>query len=302
VRHPIDLVQSQLVLLNRSSTERRYLIAHVLDAMNGIGRRPAGCAEQITSIAYVSLQALQLLKKAGIVKAEPGDSRSQVLVGARKSVQDAYELLPSLQKASGGFGYWSRSSEDVALTAYVLRFLSTASEFIEVDPDLMSKAAGYLVSEQTQVGAWTHYDWVAQKQVEDSIKTAYVVRALATSRTSLNAKDRAAKEVSINKALTYLDDRIGEWRDPYLVGNYAIAAASINHAAHIANARGLLSRLAHQVGATTYWNLEANTTPFYGWGYAGRLETTELAVEALAMTQAINHDSAEEEQISRGLQ
>jgi hypothetical protein len=91
--------------------------------------------------------------------------------------------------------------------------------------------------------------------------------------------------------LGYLDDRIDEWKNPHLIGNYAIAAASIKHAIHIAHARELLSRMAHQEGAATYWNLEANTTPFYGWGHAGRMETTALAVEALAMLQTLGNDS-----------
>ena len=67
-------------------------------------------------------------------------------------------------------------------------------------------------------------------------------------------------------------------------------------------ARELLMRLAHQEGSATYWNLEANTTPFYGWGYAGRMETTALAVEALAMLQTLGHDPAEDAQVNRGLQ
>ena len=278
------------------------LIAHVLDAMNGIGKKPAGCAEQITSIAYVSLHALKLLKKAGIEKAEPGDPRAQVLAGARKSVQDAYELLPSLQKPSGGFGYWSKTPENAALTAYVLRFLSAASEFIEVDPALISKTRAYVITQQAQTGAWTRYDWLTKSQKDDPTETAYIARALATSSESLDAKDRGGTEAAVKKALSYLDDRIGEWRDAYLVGNYAIAAAGIQHETHIANARRLLSRLAHEEGGTTYWNLEANTTPFYGWGSAGRLETTALAVEALARLQALDRDPTEEEQVNRGLQ
>ncbi len=278
------------------------LIAHVLDAMGGIGKKPAGCAEQITSIAYVSLHALKLLKKAGIEKAEPGDAHAQVLAGARKAVQDAYALLPSLQKASGGFGYWTKTSENVALSAYVVRFLSEASEFIEVEPGLVSKTRAYLVSQQTQTGAWTRYDWLTKSQKEDAAETAYVARALATSSGLLDAKDRGGVEASVKKALSYLDDRIGEWRNPYLVGNYAIAAAGAKHETHIANARELLSGLAHEEGATTYWNLEANTTPFYGWGFAGRLETTALAVEALARLQALDRNPAEEELVNRGLQ
>ena len=38
-------------------------------------------------------------------------------------MQDAYALLPSLQQANGGLSYWGSSSADVALTAYVLRFM-----------------------------------------------------------------------------------------------------------------------------------------------------------------------------------
>lgn len=41
------------------------LVAQVFDAMRGIGARPSRCAEQVTSTPYVSLLALQLLKKAG---------------------------------------------------------------------------------------------------------------------------------------------------------------------------------------------------------------------------------------------
>jgi hypothetical protein len=277
------------------------LIAHVLDAMNGIAKRPAGCAEQITSIGYVSLQALQLLKKAG-VDAAAKDSRAQMYAGALKSVQDAYALLPSLQQANGGFSYWGNTSQDVALTAYVLRFLDGASEFVEVDHQIMSKARSYLVSQQAPSGAWTRYDWSTRVQIDDPMRTAYVTRALATSAKSPDAKERDTVDTSVARALSYLDDRISEWQDPYLVGNYAIAAIGAKRQEHIANARDLLARLAHNEGTTTYWNLEANTTPFYGWGTAGRLETTALAVEALAKLESLGNDPALAEQVIRGLQ
>jgi hypothetical protein len=277
------------------------LIAHVLDAMNGIAKRPAGCAEQITSIGYVSLQALQLLKKAS-VDAATKDSRAQTYAGALKSVQDAFALLPSFQQANGGFSYWGNTSADVALTAYVLRFLTEAGEFVEVDPQIMSKARSYLVSQQTPSGAWTRYDWSTKGPIDDPMKTAYVTRALAISSISPDAKERDTADRSVARALAYLDDRISEWHDPYLVGNYAIAAIGAKRQEHIANARELLARLAHNEGSTTYWNLEANTTPFYGWGTAGRLETTALAVEALAKLESLGNDPALAEQVNRGLQ
>jgi hypothetical protein len=46
--------------------------------------------------------------------------------------------------------------------------------------------------------------------------------------------------------------------------------------------------------------LETNTSPFYGWGNAGRLETTALAVQALAALSDKSQDA--NEQVSRGVQ
>jgi hypothetical protein len=42
-----------------------------------------------------------------------------------------------------------------------------------------------------------------------------------------------------------------------------------------------LRRMARGENGATYWSMETHT-PFYGWGLAGRLETTALAVRALA--------------------
>ena len=80
-------------------------------------------------------------------------------------MQDAYALLPSLQQANGGFSYWGKTSPDGALTAYVLRFLDGAREFVEVDPQVLSKARSYLVSQQAPSGAWTRYDWSTKGQM-----------------------------------------------------------------------------------------------------------------------------------------
>ncbi|HEY6252655.1 MAG TPA: hypothetical protein VI685_22080, partial [Candidatus Angelobacter sp.] len=115
-------------------------------------------------------------------------------------------------------------------------------------------------------------------------------------------EDRAQFDKAFSAAMRYLEQRIDSWQDPYLVGNYAIAAASSGRADHIANARALLLQLAHREGAGIYWNLEANTSPFYGWGTAGRVETTALAVEALIRMQARKPDDELRDLTQGGLQ
>jgi hypothetical protein len=272
------------------------LLAHVLDAMRGIGRKPTGCVEQVTSAAYVSLHALQLLKKQG-------GQHKEIEEAAGKSVREAYAILTSRQAPDGAFAYWSSSDADSALTAYAARFLASAQPFVDGDASPILKARAYLSKKQTQSGAWQRYDWLTKSLKDDAPMTAYIARALAASGDDFPGNDHPMVEGVIGKALTYLDDRLGEWTNPYLAGNYALAASAIHHEGHMSNARELLGRLAHQEGANTYWDLNSNTmTPFYGWGLAGRLETTALAVEALARMQTSRRDPADEELVQRGLQ
>jgi len=287
------------------------LTAHVLDAMRGIGATPAGCGEQITSTAYVSLMALELLKKAAQDKPDAANPRAAIAAQARQTLLEAYDQLVDLQNPDGGFRYWKKMPSNVALTAYVLRLLNAAQGFIEVDGSVASRARDYLVAQQTKTGAWTTLRWgfrngaETEVEVEDTDLTAYVARALAGAKPDTSAKDAEKQkkaEAALKLALDFLEARIDAWSDAYLAGNYAIAAVESERGEHVENARALLTTLAHREGDTTYWNLEANTTPFYGWGEPGRIETTALAVEALAKLQARHPDADTADSMSRGLQ
>jgi len=271
------------------------LVAHVLEAMHGIGMRPAGCAEQITSTAYVNLLGLQLLKKQGTID---GSAQADLVAQAKQSVQSGYEQLVSSQREDGGFGYWKSGSSDVALTAYVLRFLNAAKDYVEVDPTVARKAQRFLLAKQQNNGSWTKWDWSKEREVEDPQITSEVARSLAVTLPDPKQGERKAIETSLKAAMDYLD--LQAWRDAYMIGNYAIAANAMNDMHLMAQARASLAELAHPEGSSTYWNLETNTSPFYGWGNAGRLETTALAVQALASSPDQNQDA--NEQVSRGVQ
>jgi uncharacterized protein YfaS (alpha-2-macroglobulin family) len=287
------------------------LMAHVLDAIEGIGKRPAGCAEQVTSTAYVSLMALELLKKVGQDKPGRDNPRSAIAASARAAVQEAYRKLAEAQNADGGFGYWYTWSGNSALTAYVMRFVTEAKEFIPVDENVARRARNYLVAHQVRPGTWGMYRWDSKKEVEDANTTMYVARALAAidsvpadKKDSKEEKDKEKLQAraAVDAALHELEGRIDSWSDAYLVGNYALAAVASGRSKHIEKARALLGQLAQREGDTMYWNLEANTSPFYGWGYTGRLETTALAVEALTKMGAGHADRDIQDMISRGLQ
>ena len=283
------------------------LLAHVLDVMHGIGRLPTGCDEQITSTSFVSLMALQLLEKGAQDKDKPGaaNSRSTLATEARTALQDGYDQLVSLQNSDGGFPYWSTKGSDVALTAYVLRFLNLAGAFIDVNGTMRMRARDYLATRQAKSGAWTSYRWDLKKDVDDPNLTAYVARALAATKQDPATKDpekQKQAQAALKSALDFLEVSIDSWSDPYLAGNYAIAAVESGRPEHIANAEAVLKRLAHREGDAMYWNLEANISPFYGWGFEGRLETTGLAVTALAGLQKTHPEQDVSDMVSRGLQ
>ena len=197
------------------------LIAHVLEATNGIGMMPAGCNEQITSTAFVNLLALQLLKKQGAID---GRAQADLVANATKAVQSGYDELARSQRADGGFAYWDSRSSDAALTAYILRFLTAAQQYVDVEPSLIANARHFLLSKQTKRGAWTKWNWVADSEEEDPDTTAEIARSLAVTLPDAKSPERKTLEVVIDRAMSYLD--LAAWQDAYLVGNYAIAAST----------------------------------------------------------------------------
>jgi len=84
------------------------------------------------------------LKKIGQGTNDPGNPRSLLAAEAQTHLQDAYWLLLHAQRPDGSIGYWKSTRSDVPLTAYFLRFLAGASEFIEVDAGAVSRARAFL--------------------------------------------------------------------------------------------------------------------------------------------------------------
>lgn len=171
---------------------------------------------------------------------------------------------------------------DVALTAYVLRFLNAVGEFITVDAIIIRKSRAYLVVRQRKSGAWTAWHWMPDQsgdyelvEVEDVNVTAYVARSLAETMPIGGDKQKdkndelAQADKTFSAAMRYLEQRIDSWQDPYLVGNYALAAASSSHADHIANARALLLQLAHRESSGIYLEPGSQHFALLWLGYCG---------------------------------
>jgi len=246
------------------------LAAHVWESVEGIMQRPYGCAEQTISSSYPSLLVLQFMKES--------DKTSPLAAKARRYVEAGYQKLLGYQSEDGGFTYWGRGEPDIALTAYALRFLQDSARIISVDKSVIENAESWLLKKQRLDGSWPAVLWDHKEdQRRSAMVTALVARSLVPT---LSANKDSAFKDAIARALTYLNEQSGSIDEPYLIASYSLAASLAGHPSESKAANDRLRKLAHSDSGVSYWALETNT-PFYGWGTAGRVETTAIALQAL---------------------
>jgi hypothetical protein len=261
------------------------LTAHLLEGVEAIMERPYGCGEQTISSTYPSVLVLGYYERRG------GDLDGELpplIARARRYARIGYERLLGYRAPGGGFSYWGSGDADLALTAYALRFLNDASRVTEVDDAVINETRDWLIRQQREDGSWPAriYWSSAEDARRTSLTTAFIARVLASTPRD-EAKPKETSPVSavgrttpLQRALRYLAARVEEIDEPYLIASYALAAMDAGEQGGAARAVSKLRALARDEGAGTYWSLETNT-PFYGWGLAGRVETTALAVHAL---------------------
>lgn len=271
------------------------LMAHVAESVEAIMERPHGCGEQTISSTYPSLLLLRNYRKSGQGSPLRGKAEGYLRAG--------YARLLNYRAESGGFTYWGRGEPDLALTAYALRFLSEARELIPVDDDVINQARAWLIGQQRTDGSWAAEDYgnKLENGKRSALLTAYIARVLAMAepKGELQAKQvsgtvRGGKPVpsagqpkpsdsslALKRALAYLSLRVEEIDEPYLIASYVLAALTAGETEHLQKPVVMLRRLARHDSVASYWLLETNT-PFHGWGRAGQVETTALAIQALS--------------------
>jgi hypothetical protein len=230
------------------------VLAHVIESMESLLRLPSGCAEQIISSSYPNLLFLRALKISG-----RQDARLEER--ARRNLEAGYRRLLSYRKEQGAFGYWSNSPADIAVTAYAVTFLEDASKLMAVDQSVIDQARSYL-SDQSPA---------------DLTVRSVALRAIA--------KAGPKYETAVIKRLGELARSAVEFEDPYALSTFVLAALDAGRPELALPAVDRLRESARDEQGAAWWSLRRNT-PYYGWGRAGIIETTALAVTALAEWQA----------------
>ncbi len=225
------------------------LLSRILGSVRALLTRPYGCAEQTISSTYPNLLFLRALQRT---KLDAGDLKSR----AEKNLRDGYDRLLNYQGDDGGFSYWGHQDRpDAALTAYAIQFLEEAKGVIPVDPDRLEKAR----------------TWLGNNLPENVAVRALQVYSLL----------RSGSVPDIDTLLGTLARKSAQTSDPYAIAQFALAAMSAGKTELAQSAVAELQKSAKDEQGTVYWDMAINT-PFYGWGRSGQIETTALAVSALA--------------------
>ncbi len=264
------------------------LFSHVSESVEGLLERPYGCGEQTISSTYPNLMILKFVK-----------DDNKLRQTAQKYLQKGYERLLGYQVSDGGISYWGGKSEaDIALTAYAIRFLNDAKEFIAVDEPAVEKAQNWLISQQRTDGSWTkkYYYETTEDAKRTKLFTAYVARSLAMQKAENGAKNQNL-ETALQKSLAYLKTQNAGIDEPYTLALFGLASSDAGNFKDAKLTAEKLETMAIVEGETAYWKLETNT-PFYGWGTPGRIETTALVLQLLIKTK--DQSPKTEDLISKG--
>lgn len=241
------------------------LIAHVIESVEAGLSRPYGCGEQTISSTYPSLMVLKYYRAQG-EKAPPIAARAQ------NYLREGYERLLRYQEPGGGFSYWGHGDPDVSLTAYALRFLTEASQLIDVDQSRISAALSWLLAQQSAAGSWQSDDRI-------SAYVLWTVAELQLPPAHANAEVERVK-VSLTRGMGYLTTRTAASSDPYLTALSVLALVRTGRRDDAAPLVDQLSQAAHVKDGKAYWELSGSTL-FHSWGLPGQVEVTALALRAL---------------------
>jgi hypothetical protein len=245
-------------------------LARILEVVEALLQAPHGCGEQTISSTYPNLLFLKALKDAGL-----SDDKSNAR--ALKYLRAGYQRLLHYQDSSGGFTYWGHGDTDIALTAYALTFLADAAPFIDIDEDVAAHARR----------------WLAKQNTTEEAVNALRLQALADAR--------SAEMRDLDLRLGDMARKAAEYGDPYALAAYALAAMKAEKPELAGPVIDQLLRAAQDERGAAWWSLRSNT-PFHGWGRWGQVETTAMAVSALAQWRKLGHEDAPLSQlIDRGV-
>ncbi len=217
----LELVLPRLGVVPDS--ERAYvavtgsLLAQTIEGLDQLLQMPFGCGEQNMILFAPDTFILKYLQGTRQLKPEIQAKAEMLLI-------TGYQRELTYRHNDGSFSAFGEQDESGSLwlTAFVMKTFAQAKDLTFIDEAILSEAAAWITSHQQSDGSFEavgfvhHQDMMGGVAGKDTL-TAYVAIAL------LEASEKAAAD----KAIGYLEGRVGAIDDPYALAltTYALELA-----------------------------------------------------------------------------
>ncbi|KAM6939509.1 complement C3-like [Xenentodon cancila] len=194
--------------------------------------QPSGCGEQNMIHMTLPLIATIYLDKTNQWEAVGLQKRAEAI----QHIKTGYTNELAYRKQDGSFAVWAKHESSTWLTAYVVKVFSIANTLIAVQDVHICEGVKFLILRAQQpdgvfreVGRIHHGEMTGNVQGSDSdaSMTAFCLIAMQESRTICAATVNSLQS-SIDKAVTYLENRLPSLTNPYAVAMTSYALANEN--------------------------------------------------------------------------
>lgn len=219
---------SEAVLLSVTPS----LVAQSINGIDDLLNMPYGCGEQNMIFLAPDIEVLRYLDATGQLKPE-------IRARAESFINAGYQRELTYRREDGSFSAFGESDDSGSLwlTAFVLDVFSGAREVQTIDETILTEAAAWIETHQSDAGSWEPVGFVHHQEMTGGLSGEYTLTAFVTI--ALADYGSAAPAV-LNKATQYLADNMTSvWDDAYALAVASLAMVRVNNA----TAETMLSRL-----------------------------------------------------------
>lgn len=171
----------------------------MFEDMDRLKKEPYGCFEQLSSTVYPNIFILDYLKSVKKIDAE---NESLVI----KNLKKGYQKMLSYKNKDGGFGYFSSTESDVAISAFALLEFHDLKKYVNIDQKLLQNLTSFIVSKKNSNGLFEVRKYYEDKNRYSEFfwsRNMYVLYAL--SKIGFKNELEDSYKVSLNRVLATKD-------------------------------------------------------------------------------------------------
>ena len=248
------------------------VLSQTLEGLEDLLRMSYGCGEQNMVLFAPNVFVARYLEQTGQLKPElMARAEHLMLTGLQRQLM--------FRRVDGSFAIWGDESPtgSIWLTAFVLKTLAKAKDFIHVDQDVVTSAAEWILDHQNQDGSFEQIGGVPNSDLYGGLDGAAALAAYVTI-----ALHEAGETSGASRAIIYLEKQLDEIDNAYAMA-VVTYALELGNSARADDAYDRLLAMGIRDENGLYWDTAGPqlNTERTGWANSTAVENTGYAVLAL---------------------